>query len=82
MSYHASTHSKCVSSVGITAALAWGFWNLVETGIATVPNTIMSALSLTMLTFLIYNIFAGGNPPKKTTAEDDQELAAAAAAAT
>lgn len=71
-----------MSSVGITAALAWGFWNLVETGIATVPNTIMSALSLTMLTFLIYNIFAGGNPPKKTTAEDDQELAAAAATAT
>lgn len=67
-------------SVGITAALAWGFWNLVEAGIAAVPNTVLSVLSLAMLTFLVYNVFAGGNPPKKTTAEDDQQLAAAAAA--
>lgn len=69
-------------SVGITAAVQWGFWDLVKAGIATIPNTVMFALSLAMLTFLIYNIVAGGNPPKKTTAEDDQELAAAAAAAT
>ena len=68
-----------VCNVGISAALAWGFWNLVEAGIATIPNTIMTVLSLAMLTFLIYNIFAGGNPPKKTTAEDDQQLATAAA---
>lgn len=67
---------------GITATLAWGFWGLVEAGIAPMPNTVMSFLSLAMLTFLIYNIFAGGNPPKKTTAEDDEELAAAAASAT
>ena len=40
----------------------------------------MFALSLAMLTFLIYNVFAGGNPCKKTTAEDDEQLAAAAAA--
>lgn len=65
---------------GITAGLAWGFWGLVEAGIAAVPNTVMFALSLAMLTFLIYNVFAGGNPPKKTTAEDDEQLAAAAAA--
>ena len=70
-----------LGAAGITAALAWGFWDLVEAGIAAVPNTAMSFLSLAMLTFLIYNIFAGGNPPKKTTAEDDDELAAAAAAA-
>lgn len=69
-------------SAGITATLAWGFWGLVEAGIAPMPNTVMSFLSLAMLTFLIYNIFAGGNPPKKTTAEDDEELAAAAASAT
>lgn len=69
-------------SVGITAAVQWGFWDLVKAGIAAIPNTIMFALSLAMLTFLIYNIVAGGNPPKKTTAEDDQELAAAASAAT
>lgn len=66
--------------VGISAALAWGFWNLVEAGIATIPNTIMAALSLAMLAFLVYNVFAGGNPPKKTTAEDDQQFATAAAA--
>jgi len=65
---------------GITAGLAWGFWGLVEAGIAAVPNTVMFALSLAMLTFLLYNVFAGGNPPKKTTAEDDEQLAAAAAA--
>ncbi|KAL0024606.1 hypothetical protein WJX77_002237 [Trebouxia sp. C0004] len=65
---------------GITAGLAWGFWGLVEAGIAAVPNTVMFALSLAMLAFLIYNVFAGGNPPKKTTAEDDEQLAAAAAA--
>lgn len=65
---------------GITAGLAWGFWGLVEADVAAVPNTVMFALSLAMLTFLIYNIFAGGNPPKKTTAEDDEQLAAAAAA--
>ncbi len=65
---------------GITAGLAWGFWGLVEAGIAAVPNTVMFALSLAMLTFLIYNVFAGGNPRKKTTAEDDEQLAAAAAA--
>jgi len=65
---------------GITAGLAWGFWGLVEAGIAAVPNTVMFALSLAMLTFLIYNVFAGGNPCKTTTAEDDEQLAAAAAA--
>ena len=65
---------------GITAGLAWGFWGLVEAGIAGVPNTVMFALSLSMLIFLMYNVFAGGNPPKKTTAEDDEQLAAAAAA--
>lgn len=65
---------------GITAGVAWGFWGLVEAGIAAVPNTVMFALSLAMLTFLIYNVFAGGNPPKKTTAEDDEQLAATAAA--
>ena len=65
---------------GITAGLAWGFWGLVEAGIAAVPNTVMFALSLAMLIFLMYNVFAGGNPPKKTTAEDDEQLAAAAAA--
>ncbi|KAL0034565.1 hypothetical protein WJX79_008692 [Trebouxia sp. C0005] len=69
-----------LGSAGITAGLAWGFWGLVEAGIAAVPNTVMFALSLAMLTFLIYNVFAGGNPPKKTTAEDDEQLAAAAAA--
>ena len=52
----------------------------MEAGIAAVPNTVMFALSLAMLTFLIYNVFAGGNPRKKTTAEDDEQLAAAAAA--
>lgn len=56
-------------TVGISAALALGFWNLVEAGIATIPNTIMAFLNFAMLTFLVYNIFAGGNPPKKTTAE-------------
>ncbi|KAL0024605.1 hypothetical protein WJX77_002237 [Trebouxia sp. C0004] len=69
-----------LGSAGITAGLAWGFWGLVEAGIAAVPNTVMFALSLAMLAFLIYNVFAGGNPPKKTTAEDDEQLAAAAAA--
>lgn len=69
-----------LASAGITAGLAWGFWGLVESGIAAVPNTVMFGVSLAMLTFLTYNMFAGGNPPKKTTAEDDQVLAAAAAA--
>ena len=52
----------------------------MEAGIAAVPNTVMLALSLAMVTFLIYNIFAGGNPPKKSTPEDDEQLPAAAAA--
>ena len=52
----------------------------METGIAAVPNTVMVALSLAMLTFLVYNVFAGGNPPKKSAAEDDEQLPAAAAA--
>ena len=64
----------------MTAALASGFWGLVETGTAAVPNMVMFAVSLAMLAFLVYNIIAGGNPPKKTTAEDDEALAAAAAA--
>ena len=78
-------HLYCTTEIlrlfaGITAGLAWGFWGLVEAGIAAVPNTVMFALSLAMLIFLVYNVFAGGNPPKKTTAEDDEQLAAAAAA--
>lgn len=65
---------------GVSATLAWGFWGLVEAGIAAMPNLVMFSGSLAMLVFLLYNILAGGNPPKKTTAEDDEELAAAAAA--
>ena len=52
----------------------------MEAGTAAVPNSVMFSLSLAMLTFLVYNVFAGGNPPKKTVAEDDEQLPAAAAA--
>jgi hypothetical protein len=68
------------ASAAFSAMLTAQFWARVERGISTVPNTVAAALSAALLVFLVYNIFAGGNPSKRTTTEDDQRLAAAAAA--
>ena len=55
----------------ITAGLAAHFWGALRRQTAFWPKALLSILalsSLAALTFLVYNILAGGNPPKQDKA--------------